>query len=535
MTTWGLPEAVTELTVEALADLMVRPSGRALVGGEREERLRARCGQGSGRIGKDEVTGAQQLRRLTQAASRAPQALPLLISVNQEGGRLNALDWPHVVQMPGSQALGAAADSELAEQTGAALGGQLRAVGMTWNLAPVCDLASWPAAPAVGARAVSSDPELVARLTAGFVRGLQGEGVAATAKHFPGLGGVRHDPHLAISVTERLLPGALLPFQAAVEVGVASVMVGSHVVTEFEDCPALYSPRTVTGLLRDRLGFDRVIVSENLSIPAVHAAAGGIAQAAVRAVLAGVDVVMVDSEVSRGNQPGRMWEVGARRRGQVVQALVAAVRQGRISRARLEVSAARLLRMHARFGLAADSRQRPWQEANARAGEVAERLARQAVTVVRGRELLPLRLPASQAVIAVRVPVQGDRRADSARHAPDVLPALLGEHHPAVLARRPGSRSFPAGSGAVIVYGYDSRPGPGAHVSQAAAEVARLKAAGHRVMQIALGDVDDLAGSAADVLIAAHSPHAASLRAVAEVLFGQLEAAGVLPLSGAPW
>ncbi|MGW1641491.1 glycoside hydrolase family 3 N-terminal domain-containing protein [Streptomyces lavendulae] len=183
---------------------------------------------------------------------------PLLLSVNQEGGRLNALDWPDTVQLPGNAALGLAGSAELAELAGAAIGRQLRAVGLCWNLAPVCDLDTVPSTSAVSCRAFCADPVVAGRLAAAFVRGMQSARVAATAKHFPGLGGVAADPHHRTPVVERLAPGCLLPFEAVIGAGVASVMVGSHVVRELDSRPAFASARVI-GLLTCpcRLSTDR--------------------------------------------------------------------------------------------------------------------------------------------------------------------------------------------------------------------------------------------------------------------------------------
>ncbi|MFG2333415.1 glycoside hydrolase family 3 protein [Streptomyces sp. NPDC048604] len=512
-------------------ELLVRPGRQRLVPGPAEDQLCPEDGDGSGRIGKDRVTSPEQLRRTTRAASGA-SPLPLLLSVNQEGGRLNALDWEQVSQLPGALALGAAGEEEMSELAGKAIGAQLRAVGLTWNLAPVCDLADWPSVSAVGTRALGSDPEHVARLAAGFVRGLQSAGVAATAKHFPGLGGVAADPHHAVPIVDRLAPGALVPFQAAVDAGAASVMIGSHVVREIDDQPAVISPRAI-GLLRDQLGFDGVVVSENLSITAVHEPLGGIARAAVAAVAAGVDVVMLDSEVSRGHQPQWARKAAVRHRAEVVQALVASVHSGLISRQRISRAAERVLRLHHRFGFCQGSDQPDWQQANALAGEAAGRIAEKSVTVLRGAHLLPLALPPSAPLGLLRVPDSGQRRADSARNGPDLVPSVLLERHSALLEMGVGCE-IPPGARTVVVYSYDTRTEAGAR-SLAASEAARLAGRGLPVVQIALGDTDDLTGSPADVVIAAFSPHRASVSAVADILFGQGRAHGTLPVRGPSW
>jgi beta-N-acetylhexosaminidase len=121
---------------------------------------------------------------------------------------------------------------------------------------------------------------------------------------------------------------------------------------------------------------------------------------------------------------------------------------------------------------------------------------------------------------------------DSARHVPDLLPGVLGTRLP--VQPVPAGGSLPPGAGPVLVYGYDTRSGSG-QLSGAAAAAARLRQQRRTVVQVALGDPDDLAGSSADVLIAAFSPHYASAEAVARVLSGRLRARGTVPVEQAPW
>ncbi|MFI2666322.1 glycoside hydrolase family 3 N-terminal domain-containing protein [Micromonospora carbonacea] len=512
-------------------DLLVRPGRMSLHpgGGCGPSRREPLMGE-PGRISKAIVGSPVVLDGVTRWASEnSAGRLPLLLSVNQEGGRLNALDWPSVAQMPGNLALGAAGNEDLAEMAGAAIGGQLRAVGMAWNLAPVCDTTAWPAPAAVGTRSFGSDPERVALLAAAFVRGLQAAGVAATAKHFPGLGGIRVDPHHAAPVLDRLGPGALLPFQAAIDAQVACVMVGSQIVLALDDRPALASPR-VLDLLRDELGFGGVVVSENLSIPAVHEPLGGVARAAIAAVAAGVDVVMLDSEVSRGRSPAARRATAWQRRAEVVRALTAAVERGVIGRQRIGEAVARVRALHQWYGLTPGAHRPQWPRANASALQVANRIADRSVAVVRGGHLLPLNMPPGTVLTLVRVPDVGQRRADSARHTPDYLPIQLAAHHRVLQV--PAGAPVPT-AGPVIVYGYDTRTT--ADSSRAAEEATRLAVNGRTVVQVAFGDVDDLAGSSATVLIAAFSPHRASVAAVDRILLGDGRAHGAVPVGGASW
>ncbi len=508
--------ATSEL--RAIVDLLVRPGPIDLMPGTARD-------DSTGRIAKDAATSPERLRDLVDRVT--PGDLPLLVSVNQEGGRLNALDWPGTVQLPGALALGAADDSALAEAAGAAVAGQLRAVGLAWNLAPVCDLASWPSTSAVGTRAFGADPVRVAELVSAFVRGLQGAGVAGTAKHFPGLGGVTADPHESAPVVRDLPSGALLPFRAAVDAGVACVMAGSHTIRSLDDRPA-FASRRVLGLLRDELGFDGVVVSENLSLPAVHTRFGGVAEAAVAAVAAGVDIVMFDSEVSRGG-PNRTGSV-PHRRAAIIDALILAVEAGRIDRERVEHAAGRVRRFHQLYGVCPGTGLPDWESANVAAHTVAARISRSAVTVLRGQHLLPAPLLGAP-VALVSVPDTEERRADSARHAPDLVPAVFAERVPV--------RPVPAGGDVVgcsmvVVHSYHSRR-LGSEPSAAALEAARLAGAGIPVVQIAFGDLDDLAGSPADILMAAFAPHQECVTAVADILLRDGAGGGRLPVDAGPW
>ncbi|MFE7805882.1 glycoside hydrolase family 3 N-terminal domain-containing protein [Streptomyces sp. NPDC057430] len=499
--------------VRQQAELLVRPGP-------------APEGLGWLRIGKDQANSPARMQAATgRVAAGAGRAL---VSVNQEGGRLNALDWPEAVQLPGPTALGAAGSVELAEQAGAVTGGQLRAVGLSWNLAPVCDLATYPPAAVLAGRTFSEQPKLTGRLAAAFVRGLQGAGVAGTAKHFPGLGGVAVDPHHQVPVLDQLLPGALVPFEAVVDAGVASVMVGSHIVRALDTVPALVSSR-VLALLREEMGFEGLIVSENLSIPAVHRPLGGLEKAAVAAITAGVDVVMLDSEISRAQH---LTDAGAggRRRSAVVDALVGAVLDGRLDPDQLARSAQRVNGMEERFALTPISSQPGWQDANAAAADVAEEIAAASVTVLRGNHLLPL--GAGKPLALVRVANAGERKADSARHAPDLLPALLAEHHNVLSL--PESGPLPAEVAAVVVYGYDTSTGVDS-LSAAAACASQLAGRGVPVVQVACGDASELAGSSADVLVAAWSPHQASVAAAALCLTGPCRADGPLRAGRTAW
>ncbi|WP_341718826.1 glycoside hydrolase family 3 N-terminal domain-containing protein [Micromonospora sp. FIMYZ51] len=525
----------------ALVRKLLRPGFRPLIFDSEARRIQAWFGTGLGRLTKSTVPAGANLRRILASALGAD---PLMLMVNQEGGRFNGLDWPDVTLLPGAMALGASGDPELAREVAVAVAEQLRALGVAWNLAPVCDLYGPDGNPALGTRSFGSDPERVAALVAAWVKGTQAAGVAATAKHFPGLGG-GVDPHTGISAVKSLPGGALLPFQEAISAQVGAVMVGSQSVADIDPgVPALFSPKVVEDLLRDRLGFTGVVVTENLSIPAVIRHAGGIGEAAVRAIEAGADLLLLDSEIGRRKPEHAVREsntVLAIRREAVVAAVMRAVETGRLTRERLAASVRRVDALTARFAISDPGElldEQTWQDADRRAAAAALRVARSAVTVVRAdADALPLRLSPSGVVGVVRIPPASKLRADTSWRAPFTLPNALQEHHARVQfvdVPEPGD-ALPAATSinrweAAVVVTHN-----GCHSSADHLAVARkLSAKPFPIIHLATGDPVDLAESPAQVTIASYSPDPASIRSVAHVLFGA-RATGILPFRSPVW
>jgi beta-N-acetylhexosaminidase len=255
----------------------------------------------------------------------------VVIALDEEAGDVTRLEADTGSSYPGNLALGKVDDVELTEGVAASIAAELAGVGVTMNLAPVADVNSNPLNPAIGVRSFGAEPELVARHVRAFVTGTQRAGVAACAKHFPGHGDTAVDSHLDLPVAGGDLEAALLPFSAAIGAGVAAVMTGHLVVPELDEGPATLSRRIVTDLLRDELGFDGLVVSDALEMRAV-AGRVGIAEAAVRAIAAGVDALCL----------GRVQ--GEDVLADVHRALVEAAREGRVAGERLAESAARTRR-----------------------------------------------------------------------------------------------------------------------------------------------------------------------------------------------
>lgn len=224
---------------------------------------------------------------------------PALVAVDQEGGRVRRLG-PPVLQLPPMRRLGAIDDPDLTQRAASLLGRQLRALGFTMDFAPVMDVDTHPDNPVIGDRSFGAEPERVIRHGLAFAEGLQGAGVLACGKHFPGHGDTLQDSHFALPRLahdrQRLDRVELPPFRACR--GRVAALMTAHVVFEILDAktPATLSRRALRDLLRGELGYDGLIVSDDLEMRAV-ADHMDVAAAAVAAVDAGCDVVLVCSRV----------------------------------------------------------------------------------------------------------------------------------------------------------------------------------------------------------------------------------------------
>lgn len=258
----------------------------------------------------------------------------VVVAVDEEGGEVTRLDAGGGSDLPGAAALGVVDDPGLTERVGERLGARLRRAGITLNLAPVADVDSDPANPIIGVRSFGSDPALVARHVSAFVAGQQGQRVAAAAKHFPGHGATDQDSHLTLpsvpASSDRLRARELVPFEAAIASGTRVVMTAHVRYPALDDPPATLSRRIVTDLLRDEMGFDGVVMSDGLDMAAIARTVGR-AEGAVRALAAGVDALCVGGE-SAGPQVVE----------HLVDAIVSAVRDGRLPEARLVEAAERV-------------------------------------------------------------------------------------------------------------------------------------------------------------------------------------------------
>jgi beta-N-acetylhexosaminidase len=251
----------------------------------------------------------------------------------------NAIDLGGATNFPWQMALGAANDPALAYELGKVTALEGRALGIHIAYGPVLDVNNNPANPVIGARSVSEDPRLTARMGVQVMRGLQENGMLATGKHFPGHGDTETNSHLALATVSasraRLDSMELLPFKEAIKAGVGAIMTfhGFLPALDSSGVPATLSPKVMTGLLREELHFDGLLVTDAMDMAGVVDKFGDL-EAVKRAIAAGNDVLLMPKRISAS-----------------IDAVVAGVSEGRYDEARVDRSARRVLELKYRFGL----------------------------------------------------------------------------------------------------------------------------------------------------------------------------------------
>jgi beta-N-acetylhexosaminidase len=471
-----------------------------------------------------------ELRGLTQAMQRAAAESgqpPLLIAADQEGGQLIAVD--QTTPFPGNMALGAAGSDKLAYNVGRAIGKELSAVGINVDFAPVCDVNSNPLNPVIGTRSFGEDAKLVARLSSGLIRGLQSAGVAATAKHFPGHGDTSSDSHRGAPIVrhnaKRIRSVELAPFRAAINSSVRLVMTAHIVMPALNggsnELPATLSPRILHDLLRRKMRFNRVIVSDALDMHAMEQGAGYVAET-MAAVAAGIDLLLFNHDLSRVET--------------ACANLVQAARRGLLSVDEIHASARRVMALKNWI-------KRQSQEPLAVVGckdhlKLAQEVARKSITLVRDTaQVLPLRIGADDK-IAVALPRPEDLTpADTSSYVKPVLAEALRQYHPRVdefsFGMNPTSEEIGALCERLAKYGVAIVGTINATAHPAQAElVKKLIKQGTHVITVAVRMPYDLAVyPEAPTYICTYSILPPSMEALAEALFGRIPFAGSLPVT----
>lgn len=496
-----------------------------------------------------------ELRRIAAEAG-VPE---LTIAIDQEGGMVARLT-EGVALMPGNMAIAAGGSPEAAFEAARITGEELRALGITLNYAPVLDVNINPANPVIGVRSYGESPKRVGEFGVQAIRGLQLAGVAATAKHFPGHGDTDVDSHLDLPKVahsrQRIREVELEPFRQAIAAGVDAIMTSHIVFPAFENgnVPATLSRRLLTGLLREELGFDGVIMTDCMEMKAI-ADHFGTVEAAVMAIEAGADCVLI-------SHTHKLQEAA-------IDAIAAAVQSGRLSRERIAESAARLLAMKRKRAAAAASAAaaadadgagltgspanavRSAGESRAPEGgdplrrvgcrehrEVARRISEASVALVKNEGgLLPLR---RERTVVISVAATAVSEVDESVGLPVTLgQALAAEGIEAIerivaldgVAEQIRELTELAKSFVQVVVGtYNAS----LHRDQAALVRALLEA-GVRPVAVALRNPYDINGfPSVPAYVLTYESRPLALRSAAKVLVGSLEAKGRTPVSISP-
>lgn len=454
-----------------------------------------------------------QLRDLTQALLRAAEEgnqLPPLIGIDQEGGQLIAIA-NGATELPGNMALGATRSPELAEQAGRVLGRELRAMGLNLNFAPSLDVNINPVNPVVGIRSFGADPELVAKLGVALIRGMQAEGVIATAKHFPGHGDTSTDTHhTSPRIThslERMHDLELLPFRRAIAAGLNAIMPAHIMFTALDaDNPATLSPAILKDYLRGTLGFNGVIISDAMDMYAV--ARFGAAESVSMALQAGIDMPLLahlPDQLALAEQVRHLAQPDALARIQ-----------------------------HLRTGIPRDL---PALDVVgcAEHQQIAQTIADRSITLVKNGGQIPLR-PAPDDEIVVITPQPSDLTpADTSSSVQIALADAIRQRHP-----RTSAYALPrdASAGDISAIMQASEKARFTIVGTVAADQDRVQAElvkalyahGQNPLVVALRTPYDLmAFPMVETYLCAYGIRAVTTEAVARVLFGEISAEGVLP------
>lgn len=371
----SVEQKVGQLMMVGFAGTEITASVEALV---RDQQVGGVC------LFKRNIASAEQVARLNDGLrALLADSIPPFLAVDQEGGNVVRIQ-DHVVVLPGNMALGATRSESLAYEAGRAQAEALRLLGFNMNFAPVLDVNSNPRNPVIGIRSFGDDPALVARFGEQFIRGQQEANLATVAKHFPGHGSTDADSHRALPVLPDSLPrvmAQLEPFSRAIHAGLDGLMTAHVAVPALtgDDRPSTLAPEVLTGLLREKLGFQGVVLTDELEMEAI-AHRFGVGNAAVQSIAAGADMVLIP------------WRAEAK--AEVRRALIAAARSGELPAKRLDSAVRHVLELKIRRGLFDAPAPLDERLARLRAlhSDVDQRIARGAVTLLRAaRAALPLR------------------------------------------------------------------------------------------------------------------------------------------------
>ncbi|MDI6791900.1 MAG: beta-N-acetylhexosaminidase [bacterium] len=534
------------------------------------------------------IVSAEQVRQLCarlKAVAASANVPPPLIAIDHEGGVVTRFK-DEVTPLPSNMALGATRSAQYAYQTGQIAGTELSSLGIDINLAPVLDLATNPKSP-LGVRSFGHDPVLAAKLGAALIKGMQSQGISATAKHFPGKGEASLDSHLELPTVsgsiERLEEIELYPFREAITAGVGLVMTSHAVFTALDPTrPATLSSKIITDLLRKKMGFKGVVITDDLEMGAItnwglgigdwglrNVMSGtrnrynpqsairnpqsgiGVPEAAVMAVKAGVDIALICHSPEKQKAALEAFRIAVERKEITEERINQSIH--RINRLRI----AHPLRGYPGLRIA-----RPEVKTIRNPKSAIRNMMRDAVTLVKDdQKLIPLKAELTQSVLIVSTTQTPLTRVEDTREVPiadcglriadcglrnmkseirtvvvDIRPGKDESANPQ--SAIPGTHEVGAQSAIHQVISLARKAGVtifitcNAHQYPEQAQLVRgILALKKPLIVVAARDPYDLASfPAAGTYLATYWPHPFSLQAALEVIFGKFSPGGQLPV-----
>jgi beta-N-acetylhexosaminidase len=291
---------------------------------------------------KNNIRNSKQLLELVNSLKKTNSGnkAPLFLSVDEEGGRVTRLP-DELVKTPDSASVGKKDNANLAFNLGNVVAQKLKAFGLNVDFAPVLDINSNPKNPVIGDRSFGTNADIVSRMGIQSMKGIQSENILSVVKHFPGHGDTSVDSHIGLPLVnnslERLKSFELVPFEEAINNGADAVMVAHILLPKIDPVnPASFSKIIITDLLRKYLGFNGVVLTDDMTMGAI-VKNYDIGTAAVKSVNAGTDIVLVCHEYDK--------EMA------VLDALKAAVLSGTLTEKRIDESVLRILKLKEKYGL----------------------------------------------------------------------------------------------------------------------------------------------------------------------------------------
>ncbi|MTD55935.1 glycoside hydrolase family 3 protein [Amycolatopsis pithecellobii] len=472
--------------------------------------------------GTDNVDDPVQIANLSNGLQRAALAsgarVPLIIATDQEGGRVTRIPSP-ATEYPASMAIGAGRSAEDARQLATINGRELRAMGINQDFAPDADVNSNPLNPIIGSRSFSADPALAGRLVAAEVDGYQ-QSISSAAKHFPGHGDAATDSHTGLPVIartqEQWRETDLPPFQAAIKAGTDVIMTAHITVPSLDSSgePATLSRPIITGILRDELGYDGVVVTDSLGMAGVRQLHPD-SEIPVLALEAGVDQMLMPPDPAAA-----------------VTGVLDAVNSGRLTEQRIDQSVLRILQLKAKRGIVANPLVDPqavaWTVGTPEHLDRIQRLTDRTTTVLRNDVgLLPLRAPGTILVTGWRNPDYPGSPADPVATLANQLggmPFPTGANPTAQQIDSVVSAAGKAGTVVVLTNGLRTSTGQQNLLNS-------LLATGKPLVAVAVQEPYDVGHADAPTWLATYDWRDVTMKSLAKVLLGQRSPEGKLPVS----